>query len=102
MLFRSPWQPHLRGVVASSSWGGTVASGTHYTKAGTRAVVNTSPEPFSNWAVSVTEDVALPAGLWLANAHPLIFIGVLALLAIAALLLLRLIVRGLVALYRRF
>lgn len=37
--------------------GGTLAAGTHFTKAGTRAVVNTSPEPFSNWILSLGEDV---------------------------------------------
>ena len=36
--------------------GGTVAAGAHATKAGTRVVVNTSPEPFSNWLVSLAED----------------------------------------------
>ena len=36
--------------------GGTVAAGTHLTKAGTRAIVNTSPEPVSNWLLSLTED----------------------------------------------
>jgi Domain of unknown function (DUF4126) len=37
--------------------GGTIAAGSHFTKAGTRAAVNTSPEPFSNWALSLFEDV---------------------------------------------
>ena len=36
--------------------GGTLAAGTHFTKAGTRAVANTSPEPFSNWILSFAED----------------------------------------------
>jgi hypothetical protein len=37
--------------------GGTIAAGSHFTKAGARAAVNTSPEPFSNWALSLFEDV---------------------------------------------
>lgn len=37
--------------------GGSVAMTTHLSKAGTRAVANTSPEPFSNWALSIAEDV---------------------------------------------
>ena len=37
--------------------GGTLAAGTHFTKAGTRAAANTSPEPFSNWILSLSEDV---------------------------------------------
>ena len=36
--------------------GGTLAAGTHFSKAGTRALANTSPEPFSNWILSLTED----------------------------------------------
>jgi hypothetical protein len=36
--------------------GGTLAAGTHFTKSGTRAVANTSPEPFSNWILSLSED----------------------------------------------
>jgi hypothetical protein len=37
--------------------GGTLAAGSHFSKAGTRAVANASPEPFSNWILSITEDV---------------------------------------------
>jgi hypothetical protein len=36
--------------------GGTLAAGTHFSKAGTRALANTSPEPFSNWILSLSED----------------------------------------------
>jgi hypothetical protein len=36
--------------------GGTLAAGTHFSKAGTRVMANTSPEPFSNWILSLTED----------------------------------------------
>jgi len=47
--------PAMEGLVALV--GGTLAAGTHFTKAGTRAVANTSPEPFSNWILSLGEDV---------------------------------------------
>jgi hypothetical protein len=47
--------PAVEGLAALM--GGTLAAGTHFTKAGTRAVANTSPEPFSNWILSLTEDV---------------------------------------------
>lgn len=47
--------PTMQGLVALL--GGTLAAGTHLTKAGTRAAANTSPEPFSNWALSLAEDV---------------------------------------------
>ena len=47
--------PAVEGLVALL--GGTIAAGTHFSKAGTRAVANTSPEPFSNWILSLAEDV---------------------------------------------
>lgn len=59
--------------------GGTLAAGSHFTKAGSRALINTSPEPFSNWAASFTEDALVVAGIWAAVAHPLVFLAGLAL-----------------------
>lgn len=59
--------------------GGTLAAGTHATKAGSRVLINTSPEPFSNWAASIGEDVAVIAGLWTALNHPVLFIALLVL-----------------------
>lgn len=56
--------------------GGTVALGAHATKAGTRAVINTSPEPVSNWTASVTEDVAVVGGLYAAMFHPIVFFAI--------------------------
>jgi hypothetical protein len=47
--------PTMQGLVALL--GGALATGTHLTKAGTRAAANTSPEPFSNWILSLSEDV---------------------------------------------
>ncbi len=47
--------PTVEGFVALL--GGSVAAGSHLTKAGTRALVNTSPEPVSNWIISLVEDV---------------------------------------------
>jgi Domain of unknown function (DUF4126) len=46
--------PTVTGLVALL--GGVLATGTHLTKAGTRAAANTSPEPFSNWILSLLED----------------------------------------------
>ena len=60
--------------LAAALVGGSLAASTHATKAGTRAVVNTSPEPFSNWTLSIGEDVAVFAGMWAALKHPWIFI----------------------------
>ena len=60
--------PAAQGLAALL--GGTLAAGSHFTKAGTRAVANTSPEPFSNWALSLGED-GLVVGLGLlALAYP--------------------------------
>src|SRR3569832_1618901 len=49
--------------------GGTVAAGAHLTKAGSRALINTSPEPFSNWAASFSEEAVVAGGLWAAFFH---------------------------------
>lgn len=57
--------------------GGTLAAGTHATKAGTRLLINTSPEPVSNWTASITEDIAVIAGLWAALHYPWLFIAAL-------------------------
>lgn len=50
--------------------GGGLAAATHATKAGTRLVINTSPEPFTNWGASLAEDVAVITLLWVALNHP--------------------------------
>ena len=62
--------------------GGAIASGAHIAKAGTRALINTSPEPFSNWIASVGEDVAVVAGVWASINHPVFFLIALVLFVI--------------------
>jgi hypothetical protein len=57
--------------------GGTLAAGTHLGKAGTRAVVNTSPEPFSNVGTSFAEEGMLLGGLALAMTNPWLFLALL-------------------------
>jgi len=54
--------------------GGTLSAGSHFTKAGSRVLINTSPEPFSNWTASISEDLLVIAGLWTALNHPVLFI----------------------------
>jgi hypothetical protein len=75
------------GIVAALAGGG-LAAAAHTAKASTRAAANTSPEPFSNIALSLIGDVAVPTMLWLAWAHPFIFFPLLALalLVMAALI----------------
>jgi hypothetical protein len=63
--------------VAAALVGGSLAAGSHFTKAGTRALVNTSPEPFSNWTLSFSEDLLVIGGLWTALHHPWIFLAML-------------------------
>jgi hypothetical protein len=64
--------------------GGSASLLTHSAKAGTRAVVNTSPEPVSNLLLSTGEDVATSGLLFLALAHPVAAIGVAGVLAAGA------------------
>ena len=59
--------------------GGALAATSHAAKAGTRVLINTSPEPVSNWAASFTEDLAVLGGLWTALKNPELFLGLLVL-----------------------
>ena len=58
--------------------GGGLAATSFAAKATTRAAINTSPEPFSNIGASLVEDSMVPLGLWLAVAHPVVFVVLLA------------------------
>jgi hypothetical protein len=64
-------------TLAAALVGGFITSSAHLAKTGTRAAINHSPEPFSNWAASTTEDVATLGGLWLVFQYPLVFLGLL-------------------------
>jgi hypothetical protein len=69
-------------VLAAGIMGGGLAAGSHATKAGSRVMINTSPEPFTNWTASVAEDIAVIGGLWAALHHPYVFIGLMILFII--------------------
>ncbi len=60
--------------------GGGLATLSHTTKAGGRMLINTSPEPVTNWLASFGEDVLVVLGLWIALTHPVLFILLLALM----------------------
>lgn len=60
--------------IAAGILGGGVAATSHATKAGTRLLINTSPEPVTNWTASITEDILVIAGLWTALNYPIIFL----------------------------
>jgi hypothetical protein len=65
--------------------GGSVSLAAHGTKAATRLAINASPEPFSNWIASVTEDVTVLGSIWLMFNHPVVMlILVLAFLVLVA------------------
>jgi hypothetical protein len=64
--------------LAAGILGGGLAATTHATKAGARVMINTSPEPVSNWSASITEDIAVVGGVWAALNHPYVFLGLLA------------------------
>jgi hypothetical protein len=70
-------------VAGAALLGGTLAATSHATKATARAAVNTSPEPFSNIAMSLFGDGVVPAALWLSWAHPFAFLAVLAVVIVA-------------------
>jgi len=65
--------------LAAAIMGGSLAAGSHATKAGSRVLINTSPEPFSNWAASISEDVVVILGVWASINHPVLFLIALAL-----------------------
>lgn len=79
--------PTTEGLVALL--GGSLAAGSHFTKAGTRAVANTSPEPFSNWILSLSEDAFVLTLGFVALEYPLyaaiiVIVAVLLMLVFAA------------------
>ncbi|MDB5812753.1 MAG: protein of unknown function (DUF4126)/Short C-terminal domain, partial [Betaproteobacteria bacterium] len=66
----------------------------HLTKASSRVLINTSPEPFSNWAASLAEDTLAAGMVWLAFTHPLLLMAVLVLLVMLTIWLLPKLWRG--------
>ncbi len=81
--------------LAAALMGGGIAAGTHAAKAGTRALINTSPEPFSNWTASVLEDIGVVTGLWAALNHPVLFLSALVVFVLLLIWLLPRLWRGL-------
>ena len=87
-------------TVAAGILGGTITAGTHFTKAGGRAIINTSPEPVSNWAASFTEDAMVLGAIWFAFAHPVAFLAMLGLFILFMIWLVPKLWRGVRALFR--
>ena len=88
-------------TLAAAILGGTLAAGSHFTKAGARVVINTSPEPFSNWAASFGEDLLVGVLIYLALAYPLAALAVIAGLVLLSIWLLPKIVRAIKGIIQR-
>ena len=69
---------HATWAAVAALLGGTLAATSHVAKATTRAAVNTSPEPFSNIALTLLGDGLVPMALWLSWTHPVLFFVALA------------------------
>ena len=88
-------------AAAAALMGGTLAATSHVAKATTRAAVNTSPEPFSNIAMSLLGDGVVPVMLWLSWEHPLVFFALLAVALVVMVALIWVLAKFLRALARR-
>lgn len=88
--------------MATALLGGTLAAGTHLAKAGTRAAINTSPEPFSNIAASVGEDAMFAGGMWALLTHPVIFLVGLVIFVVVAVILIYLLWRFVKIIFQGF
>lgn len=88
-------------TLAAAILGGSLAAGSHLAKSGSRVLINASPEPFSNWAASFGEDLAVGTMLYLAFAYPLAAIVVLGLLVIMMIWLLPKVWRAIRGIVRR-
>jgi len=71
----APTEAGLAAEIAVGILGGGLAAATHATKAGSRVLINTSPEPVTNWTASLAEDIAVFTGLWAALNHPYWFVA---------------------------
>ncbi len=88
--------------LAAGILGGALATGSHITKAGSRVLINTSPEPVTNWFASVGEDVMVILGLWTALYNPVLFLVLLALFILLMIWLLPKIWRGMKKVFTYF
>ncbi|MBW2501714.1 MAG: DUF4126 domain-containing protein [Deltaproteobacteria bacterium] len=86
-------------AVAAALLGGSLAAATHVTKSGARVLINTSPEPFTNWLASLGEDAVVIAGLWTALHYPLLFMVLLLIFIVLIAILLPKIWRGVVKIF---
>jgi len=81
-------------TLAAALLGGTLAAGTHGMKAGSRLLINSSPEPLTNWTASIVEDIMVIGGIWAAVNHPWVFLVLLAIFILLMIWLLPRVWRG--------
>jgi hypothetical protein len=87
--------------LAAAIVGGGLAATSHATKAGSRVLINTSPEPFSNWTASIAEDISVFGGVWLMLNQPWTFVGLLIVFLLLLLWLLPKLWRGIKVLFAK-
>jgi hypothetical protein len=97
----SSFEINQAAELAAALAGGTMAAGSHFTKTGSRLIINTSPEPVSNWTASIAEDLAVIGGLWAALTYPVAFLVMLALFMVLVIWLLPRIWRALKSIFQR-
>lgn len=88
-------------AIVAGILGGTVSATSHSMKAGSRFMINTSPEPFTNWTASVLEDIAVIGGLWTALNYPLLFICCFVIFILIAIWLLPRILKGVKLMFKK-
>lgn len=86
--------------LAAALVGGSLAAGSHAAKAGSRVLINTSPEPVTNWTASISEDLLVLGGLWAALNHPIWFLVGLVVFIVLLIWLLPKIWRGIKKVFR--
>ena len=86
-------------TTAAALLGGGMAASTHATKAGSRVLINASPEPFTNWFASLGEDFVVITGLWTALHYPMVFVIFLIIFIILLIWLLTKIWKGVVKIF---
>ena len=93
---------HPAAELAAAIVGGSIAASSHLTKTGSRIIINTSPEPVTNWTASIVEDISVFVGIWAAIQHPYIFLTLLIIFLIITIWLLPKMWRGIKRIFNFF
>lgn len=92
--------PEETAYIAALVMGGVISGGSHLSKATSRAAINTSPEPFTNWFASFVEDFLAIGAVILAVFAPMVLLGIIGLFIVLAIWLLPKLIRTLIRLFR--